>query len=125
MNKQYMGKLVMFAIAVAVALIAGLFIQMQEVQYKSFFVQKASMGQVDEIQQEDVQTEDDIRVNINTDNPEELKRLDGIGDKMAQRIISYRKKHGEFEVIEDIMRVSGIGEKTFEAIKDYIYVKDN
>ena len=65
----------------------------------------------------------DVYININTNDISELDKLYRIGEKMAQRIIDYRKKHGDFEVIQDIMRVSGIGEKTFEQIKDNIYVE--
>ena len=59
-------------------------------------------------------------VNINTDGIEKLMTLEGIGEKTADAIISYRNENGKFETIEDIMDVKGIGEKTFEDIKDYI-----
>lgn len=62
-------------------------------------------------------------ININTAGIDELDKLYGIGIKMAERIIDYRNTHGKFEVPEDIMRVSGIGKKTFEKIKDNICVK--
>lgn len=62
-------------------------------------------------------------ININTANVEELKRLDGIGDGLAQRIINHRTEQGAFSSIEDIKNVSGIGEKKFEAIKSSICVK--
>lgn len=65
----------------------------------------------------------DGRININTAGKEELKRLDGIGDKKANNIIKYREKHGKFEVIEDIMKVSGIGKNIFEDIKEFIVVE--
>ena len=48
--------------------------------------------------------------------------LPGIGEEKAKTIIAYRNEHGPFEKIEDIMNVSGIGEKLFEKIKDYITV---
>ena len=60
-------------------------------------------------------------VNINTATAEELMTLKGIGEKKALSIIEYRESHA-FERIEDIMEVSGIGEKTFENIKDNICV---
>ena len=59
-------------------------------------------------------------VNINTDGIEKLMTLEGIGEKTAMSIISYRNENGKFETIEDIMDVKGIGEKTFENIKNYI-----
>lgn len=63
------------------------------------------------------------KININTATAEELDKLDGVGEKIAQRIIQYREQHGAFEVIEDIMKVSGIGEKKFAAMKDDICVE--
>lgn len=63
------------------------------------------------------------KININTANVYELNELNGIGDSLAKRIVDYRTKNGDFEVIEDIMKVSGIGEKTFEEIKNSICVE--
>ena len=62
------------------------------------------------------------KININSASKENLMQLDGIGDVLSDRIISYRKEH-KFIVESDIMNVSGIGEKTFEKIKDMITVK--
>lgn len=62
-------------------------------------------------------------VNINTDDPFELTRLDGIGDAKAKAIIEYRKENGDFISIEEIMNVSGIGEALFEKIKNNITVE--
>ena len=61
-------------------------------------------------------------VNINTATKEQLMNLDGIGEKMAEKIIEYREKN-EFEAIEDIMNVPGIGESKFSNIKDKIIVE--
>lgn len=62
-------------------------------------------------------------VNINTAGKDELMTLNGIGEAMAERIISYRTEKGAFEVIEDMLKVPGIGEKKFERIREYITVK--
>ena len=62
-------------------------------------------------------------ININTASEEELSSLPGIDTKLSQRIITFREKYGDFEMIEDIMKVSGIGEKKFSNIMDYITVK--
>lgn len=62
-------------------------------------------------------------VNINTGSIPELSILPGIGEKMAEKIIEYRTKYGSFEVIEDIMKVPGIGTQVFEDIKNNIVVE--
>ena len=61
-------------------------------------------------------------ININSASKEELKTLSGIGDATADKIIKYREEHGGFSRIEDIMKVSGIKDKLFSKIKDYITV---
>ena len=64
------------------------------------------------------------KVNINTANLEELMTLDGIGQAVAERILSFRDKNGPFQKPEDVMMVKGIGEKIFEANKAKIVIKD-
>jgi competence protein ComEA len=59
-------------------------------------------------------------ININTAGLEELDALPGIGPTTAQKIIDYRTEHGDFQTIEDILNVSGIGPATFDNIKDLI-----
>lgn len=61
-------------------------------------------------------------VNINTADLSELDELPGIGPATAQAIIDEREANGPFTSIEDIMRVSGIGEKKFEKLADRICV---
>ena len=62
-------------------------------------------------------------ININTASKDELTELTGVGPKIAERIIEYRKTHGGFSSKEEILNVKGIGEKIFEKFKDYITVK--
>ncbi|MFQ5593787.1 MAG: helix-hairpin-helix domain-containing protein [Anaerolineae bacterium] len=61
-------------------------------------------------------------VNINLASEEQLSTLPGIGPAIAGRIIEYRESHGGFRVIEDIKQVKGIGDATFEKLKDLITV---
>ena len=61
-------------------------------------------------------------VNINTADKDELMLLPGIGAAKAQLILDYRLIYGDFQSIEDIMNIKGIGEGIFNKIKDYITV---
>ena len=74
------------------------------------------------IKEEDTKVEEDNYVNINTCSKEELMSINGIGEAKAKAIIDYREKNGNFNTIEDIRNVSGIGDALFEKIKTYITV---
>ncbi|MDI3094722.1 helix-hairpin-helix domain-containing protein [Priestia megaterium] len=62
-------------------------------------------------------------VNINTANTDELQTLNGIGPSKASAIVSYREENGLFQTVEDLGKVSGIGEKSLEKIKAQITVQ--
>lgn len=64
----------------------------------------------------------DGRVNLNTASKEELMTLTGIGERKAEAILQYRDANGSFRSVEDLMQVDGIKEGTFEKIKDDIAV---
>lgn len=64
----------------------------------------------------------DYVININTADANTLATLNGIGPSKAQKIIDYRSSNGNFTSISEIMNVSGIGEKTFEKIKNNITI---
>jgi len=63
------------------------------------------------------------KININTASARELEELPGIGEVLAERIVSFRETNGPFKSIEEIKKVSGIGEKKFESIRDLIVVE--
>lgn len=62
------------------------------------------------------------RVNINTASVQELQLLPRVGPAVAARIVEFRTSNGAFKSPEDIMRVRGIGERTFELLKPYVSV---
>lgn len=64
----------------------------------------------------------DNLVNINTADEQTLLGLTGIGEVRAKSIITYRNEHGPFQTIEDIMKVSGIKQSSYEKFKDEITV---
>jgi competence protein ComEA len=61
-------------------------------------------------------------LDINTATAEELQALPGIGTAMASRIVAFREEHGAFRRVEDLMRVKGIGEKSFKKLKPSIKI---
>jgi comEA protein len=63
-------------------------------------------------------------VNINTSNKVKLMTIPGIGPVTAERIMRHREDYGLFESVEGLLKVKGIGPKTFEKIKNYIKTKD-
>ncbi|KKI88545.1 hypothetical protein WQ54_30575 [Bacillus sp. SA1-12] len=63
------------------------------------------------------------KVNINLATSEELQTLTGIGPAKAETIIAYREENGSFTAPEDLLKVSGIGEKSFEKLREEITVK--
>ena len=65
-------------------------------------------------------TQQGMLININRATSEELQMIPGIGPSTAQKIIDYREEHGIFQSPEDIKKISGIGEKTYDNLKDYI-----
>jgi competence protein ComEA len=83
----------------------------------------APAGQ-DEPQSEAQQADVGGLININLASQNMLETLPGIGPATAMKIIAYRQEHGPFEIISDIVNVSGIGPSTYDKIKDSITVGD-
>lgn len=79
-------------------------------------------GMNDELVSEDGGITGSNKVRINYATQEEVETLSGIGPSKAQAIIQYREDHGLFQNAEDLLNISGIGEKTLENLKDDIEV---
>ena len=62
-------------------------------------------------------------VNINVAGIEELDQLPGVGEATARAIVEDRERNGPFSTTEDLMRVSGIGEKKFAKLEGMICVR--
>lgn len=71
-------------------------------------------------EKEEEKDKKDDKISINEASKEELMELPGIGESKAKNIIEYREEFGEFEKLEDIMNVSGIGESAYSKIKEHI-----
>lgn len=61
-------------------------------------------------------------VNLNVATATELEALPGIGPVLAQRIVDFREENGPFASVDDLLDVSGIGEKTLEGFRDLVTV---
>ena len=68
------------------------------------------------------ESENGVVVNINLADATQLQMISGIGPVTAEKIIAYREENGPFTKKEDIKNVSGIGDKTYESLKDFITV---
>lgn len=66
------------------------------------------------------ETNDILRININTADIKELTLLPGIGESRAKDIIDYRNEYGLFTAPEDLLKIRGIGEATVENLLPYI-----
>lgn len=64
------------------------------------------------------------KININSCSLEELDTLPGIGPARAQDITAYRDTNGGFKSIDELKNIKGIGDKTFEKLKDLVSVED-
>ena len=64
-------------------------------------------------------------IDLNTATIEELMTLPRIGEKLAQRILDYRAEYGRFSAPEQLMDVEGIGEATFDGLRELVTVEDS
>lgn len=63
------------------------------------------------------------KININKATSEELQKINGVGPSLAEKIITYRNQNGKFKSIDELKNVSGIGDKKYETVKEYVIVK--
>ena len=61
-------------------------------------------------------------IDLNRADVKQLMEIPGIGEVTAQRIVEFREKHGPFGRVEDLLKVKGIGEKSFEKLRPYVKV---
>jgi len=62
-------------------------------------------------------------VDINTADVEALAGLPGVGPALAQRIVDYRKEHGPFKTVDELLNVRGIGERSLARFRERITVE--
>ena len=62
------------------------------------------------------------KVNLNTADAAALDTLPRVGPAMAQRILDWREANGSFTAVEDLLNITGIGQKTFDGLKDLVTV---
>ena len=62
-------------------------------------------------------------VDLNSANAEELQKVPGIGEALAQRIVAFRQEHGPFEKVDDLLNVRGIGATSLEKLRPHLTVK--
>ena len=84
--------------------------------------QSSQTDDADETESSETEIKDG-KININTATANQLELLPGIGEVIAQRIVDYRTESGPFQSVDDLLNVSGIGEKKLEQIKPYAKVE--
>jgi competence protein ComEA len=63
------------------------------------------------------------QIDLNRATAEELTAIPGVGRVIAQRIVEFRDKQGPFRRIEDLLKIKGIGEKSFQKIRPYVKIE--
>ncbi|MDO1605308.1 helix-hairpin-helix domain-containing protein [Lactobacillus sp. YT155] len=68
------------------------------------------------------QTGSEEKININKASVDDFQKLNGIGAKKAEQIVKFRNENGDFQKVEDLTKVTGIGDKTLKSLQDQITV---
>ena len=103
-------------------LLAGVFIGRN---FSDSYISIRTDGTAPSASTPDEQPVSDGRIDINSASLQQLQLLPGIGETLAQRILDYREEHGSFSSVDDLLNVSGIGEKKLEQIRPYAKVVKN
>lgn len=74
----------------------------------------------DELKSENLVTEQSLVININKADENAIAQLKGIGLKKAQAIVAYRKAHGDFSTMDELLNVKGIGQFVLDKNRAYI-----
>ncbi len=86
--------------------------------------QTAQMEDTKTAEQEDEELKSiQDKINLNVATESELRSIDGIGEKLAKRIIDKRENIGVYSSVEQLLEIEGIGGNIFDKIKDYVTVK--
>lgn len=107
---------ILVSILVVVVLVGGAFYAARATEKAPKVVYSASL---EEIASESNQR---LKVNLNTADVDELDELPQVGPSIAQKIIDYRQANGMFRTVDELEEVSGIGPKTIEKIKPFAEV---
>ena len=115
-------KIITYSAIAVTAFAVGLFLECCD--KKEFVITSVpSSAEKPEPEEYDSHYDKDGKRDSNVATIGELDKLHGIGEKMATRIIEYRKEHGIFMAIEELTLVNGIGESLIEQIQDDICVR--
>lgn len=109
-------------VALAVHLLGGGIVLAQSMPGGSSGPGKAGMGSMPGKAGTVVEQGKTALVNINTADESTLTSLKGIGPAKAKAITQYRQEHGPFKTVDDLKKVSGIGDQTLAALKPFITV---
>ncbi len=65
---------------------------------------------------------EDMRIDLNRADARQLQQIPGVGPVLSEAIVTWREENGPFRQMEDLLQVPGIGEKTFQSIKDELVI---
>ena len=109
-------------LAVATALFAGFLLGHTLLQNQSTFTVSGRV-ETDLLDSSAADVPNRGRINVNTATEIELTDLPGIGPARAQDIAAHREAYGLFESVDDLIVIRGIGERTLERLRPFVYVE--